>query len=109
MLCDTPPGGKTAVRLNIDMGGAPVCDVCVINSRQADIELMKTFIPPFEEPNEVVPGVLYIGSKASQVNLEKLQSYGIKRVLICCDVLRAYHKPDTDILYHRLPIKDSLV
>jgi hypothetical protein len=33
MLCGTHPGGKTAVRINVDMGGAPICDVCVSNSR----------------------------------------------------------------------------
>ena len=97
MLCDTSPGGKVPVRLNVDMGGAPICDLCVINSRLADMQTSANFVPTFEEPNEVLPGVLYIGSKASQVSLEKLQSYGIKRVLICCNLLRAYHSDDSGI------------
>ena len=65
MLCSQEPGGKIAVRPNVDMGGAPICDTCVINSKHADLEQSKSFVPKFEEPNEAIKDVLYIGSKAS--------------------------------------------
>jgi hypothetical protein len=97
MFCDEKSGGKVAVRLNQDMGMAPICDTCVANSRAADVETNERFVPKFEEPNEVVPGVLYIGSKASQVDLNKLKDYGITRVLICCRSLKAYHNSDSGI------------
>lgn len=48
MLCAKAPGGKIAVRLNKDMGGVPICDSCVINSRKADMDLNATFLPKFE-------------------------------------------------------------
>lgn len=108
MLCSRKPSLKVAVRLNKDMGDVPICDNCVINSRDADMQLNRTFTPKFEVPDEVIKGVLYIGSKASQVNLEFLRQNGITRVLICCNLLRAYHDRNSGILYHRLPIEDSL-
>ena len=109
ILCSQEPGGKIAVRPNVDMGGASICDTCVTNSKNADLQYSQAFTPEFEEPNEAIKDVLYIGSKASQVDLEKLKSLGITRVLICCNFLRAYHKSDAGITYHRLPIEDSLV
>ena len=39
MLCAREPGNKVAVRVNKDMGGVPICDSCVIDSRKADMDL----------------------------------------------------------------------
>jgi len=69
---------------------------------------MTRLVPQDVVPDEVTPGVLFIGSKESAANPATLARLGISRVLICCDSLRNYCEPSAALLYHRLPLADSL-
>jgi len=86
------------------------CDECHMQLVNQLIEFDAVHVPTKEDvPDELSPSVLYISSKDGQYRRETLARLGITRVLICCDVLRAYHHPhDTSLLYHRLPLQDSL-
>ncbi len=59
-------------------------------------------------PDEVAPGVLYIGSRESAYNLDTLRRLGVGQVLVCCGGLPEYHAGVEDLTYHRLPIVDAL-
>lgn len=101
-------GGGRGVRMNVDLD-MPMCDACVDRSREKErtIEMTRT-VPQDVVPDEVVPGVLFIGAKEAAANPATLARLGITRVLVCCDSLRNYCAPSAALLYHRLPIADSL-
>ena len=101
-------GNGRSVRMHVDLE-MPMCDACVDRSREKErtIELTR-IVPQDVVPDEVVPGVLFIGAKEAAANPSTLTRLGITRVLICCDSLRNYCEPSATLLYHRLPLADSL-
>jgi hypothetical protein len=101
-MCDERPS-----RLNKDLCMG-ICDTCLHQSRDAENEATKNHI--LERgvyPDIVDDGVLYIGGKECAVNIETLRSLNIKRILVCCSHLPELISDDS-ILYHRLPMADSL-
>ena len=58
-------------------------------------------------PDKISDG-LYIGEKESAFDVEVLRQLGIRRILICCSHLEAYHPSLRELRYHRLPMQDSL-
>jgi atypical dual specificity phosphatase len=107
--CGCAAGGSTRVIRNIDTG-LPFCMPCLKQSRAATLAFERDRKVPLDVvPDEVVPGVLFIGPQEAQANRATLAARGITRVLICCEYLPAYHEPGTSGLrYHRLPLQDSL-
>lgn len=98
------------VRTNIDIG-LNFCDECHDGIKSVEHSLEKLYVPRLDAvPDELSPGILYIGQKDCAYNRETLRNLGILRVLICCEFLPAYHYPqDKSLFYHRIPIEDSLV
>ena len=97
------------IRPNIDTG-LDFCDRCFDAISDAQDSYDKVYIPSLDAvPDEISAGILYIGHKDCAYNRETLRLLGISRVLICCERLPAYHYPlDTTIVYHRIPLEDSL-
>ena len=97
------------IRPNIDTG-LDFCNRCFDAISVVQDSYDKAYIPRLDVvPDEISPGILYIGQKDCAYNRETLQSLGISRVLICCERLPAYHYPsDKTIMYHRIPLEDSL-
>lgn len=102
-------GSSVDVRMNVDLGMG-ICDACRASSVQLLLQAEAKHVPRSDVvPEEVSPGVLFIGPKEAAFNRETLRRLGISHVLICCEVLPAYHHPaDPTIRYHRLPLQDSL-
>ena len=100
---------STLIRHHIDTG-LDFCDRCFDAISLTQDSYDKAYIPRSDfVPDEVSPGILYIGQKDCAYNRETLRSLGISRVLICCERLPAYHYPsDNTIIYHRIPLEDSL-
>lgn len=63
-------------------------------------------VPEFEPPDEIVPGVLLLGSHRSSVSSEYFQLVNIQLVVVCCSHLREYHPLQADLKYHRVPLSD---
>lgn len=103
--------GRLGSRLNADIGMG-FCDACNEENEQRLLAAEASHAPaPDVVPDEVSPGVLYVGEKEAAFNRETLRRLGITRVLICCERLRAYHEPgpaEAGVRYHRLPLADSL-
>jgi protein-tyrosine phosphatase len=102
-------GGSSSVRFNIDLG-LGICDYCTDQNEQLSEKAERERTPRVDIfPDEIIPSLLYMGCKDSAYNLSGLLSRSIRRVLICCERLPAYHTHSTPlILYHRIPIADSL-
>jgi hypothetical protein len=102
--------GAAALRDPIGCGMA-MCEGCYRGSCARQQAADAQYVPKLTVvPDEVLPGLLYISEKDGQANLGTLQRLGIRRVLICCDKLPAYHDPAASGLrYHRLAIADSMV
>lgn len=61
-------------------------------------------------PDEIIPGLLYLGSINSACHELTLESCRIRHILICSSFLPAFHedtKSSTQYVYHRLPLCDS--
>lgn len=100
---------QTSVRYNPDLA-MNICDSCKIDCINLLNNAEKARIPPPNVvPDEIVP-LLFIGCKDSAYNLVGLNERNIRRILICCDHLPAYHHSTSpSFRYHRLPMKDSTV
>ena len=105
-LCER--SGGAPVRLDADLG-LPLCDGCRKANDAADAAASAARATPQDvEPDEVVPGLLFIGAKESAANAATLARLGISRVLICCDLLTPYHAPSALRRYQRVVLADSL-
>ena len=110
-LCGAGAGAGAAA-LRDPMGcGMAVCEACYRGSCDRQLASDAQYAPKLDVvPDEVLKGLLWISDKDGQANLGTLQRLGIRRVLICCDKLPAYHDPAASGLrYHRLAIADSMV
>jgi protein-tyrosine phosphatase len=107
--CVTPAGASVAgSRPNADLGFG-VCDHCTDGNLRLQAAADARHVPSLTAvPDEVVPGVLLIGPKESAYNRATLTRLGVARVLVCCSSLLEYHGEDTGLLYHRIPMADSL-
>eukprot|EP00048_Salpingoeca_helianthica_P001105 m.46649 g.46649 ORF g.46649 m.46649 type:complete len:259 (-) comp11160_c0_seq1:23-799(-) len=108
-LCDASPA-----RENVDLG-VSICDGCrTQNERlmsQAEHVLLAQPRAPVV-PDEVSPGMLFIGPKECAFSSLPFAAHNITQVLVCCDSLPAplHTEPSAShILFHRLPMQDSLV
>ena len=90
--------------------GAAMCGACYRGSCARQLAADAQRQPRLDvAPDEVLPGLLYISDKDGQANLATLRALGVRRVLICCDRLPAYHDPAASGLrYHRLALADSM-
>jgi hypothetical protein len=85
------------------------CDACNLRNEQLLVAAEASHVPTPVNPDELSPGVLYIGPKEAAFSRDTLRRFGITRVLICCERLLSYHDPETSgVRYHRLPLADSL-
>ena len=104
--------GALSARLSADLN-AGVCDTCVIVSKQQELaaqELLRQRDLPIVFPDQI-SSTLFIGPKESAMNFKVLETLGIKRILVCCSHLdECFPVMDEDkkIIYHRLPLADSL-
>jgi hypothetical protein len=109
----TPPScllcsKSSSVRYNTDLA-MNICDSCRLQCINLLHDAETVRIPPTNViPDEVTP-FLYIGCKDAVYNVTGLCDRNIKRVLICCDHLHPPHVSyDNQLIFHRIPIKDSL-
>jgi hypothetical protein len=102
--------GTHSVRYHADLE-MNICDTCKMQCVNLLSHAETIRIPPTTViPDEVAPFV-FIGCKDAAFNLNGLLERNIKRILICCDHLPASHYSHDHpnlLLYHRIPIKDSL-
>ena len=104
--------GTRNVRNNID-SGINLCDACYWEMFELDHRGNRSHLGGAAArvvPDEVSPNILYIGAKESASDREVLMERNITRVLVCGDFLPEYHhnQPGPPLLYHRIPIEDSL-